>query len=206
MICTKDFKDKCDIMEFGFEEYEGSEARIFRASDKKGESCLIRVQDISGNESKFDKEAKILEKVNGLGIMPKMIKYWKCNGQGFIVVKDWCYGAKKCITFQEIWKNFDKLSLKEKEKILDKILELFKKLHKAGIVHGDVHFDNILCRDGQFALIDFGKAEYMTSENRRDLMLKDIYNLAVYFDNEKGIGRELWTKKVNEYFKDFLSY
>jgi serine/threonine-protein kinase RIO1 len=64
-------------------------------------------------------------------------------------------------------------------------------------------YDNILCRDGQFALIDFGKAKFVNVENKRDLMIKDVYNLCVYFNNDKGVGKTVWNKKVNDYFKNF---
>ena len=63
------------------------------------------------------------------------------------------------------------------------LLEAIRKLHdSAGIIHGDLHYENVLIRrdSGEIELIDFGRAKYvstLSSNSRAAASLKKVHHM-----------------------------
>lgn len=76
-------------------------------------------------------------------------------------------------TFEHlIFKMGMKFSVEESLTIVKQLLEIVMTIHNHGIVHRDLRIPNILLRDGQLYIIDFGLACYM----RDDIPLESIRN------------------------------
>ncbi|MFL0506487.1 serine/threonine protein kinase [Ureibacillus sp. 179-F W5.1 NHS] len=76
-------------------------------------------------------------------------------------------------TFEQvIFKNGMRFSIEQSLQITKKLLEIVIKFHKKGIVHRDLRIPNILLKDNQIYIIDFGLATYM----KEDVNLKEINN------------------------------
>jgi serine/threonine-protein kinase len=72
-------------------------------------------------------------------------------------------------TFEHlIFKMGKKFSVHESLKIAKQLLEIVITIHNHGIVHRDLRIPNILLRDGELYIIDFGLACYMKDDIRLD--------------------------------------
>ena len=76
------------------------------------------------------------------------------------------------------------------------MLANMKKLHDAGIVHGDLSEYNILSVDEYPVFIDFSQGISMNSPNAMELLERDVRNIAKYFsklganvDEKKMLGK-----------------
>ncbi len=64
---------------------------------------------------------------------------------------------------------------------LDKILKNIKLLWKQGLVHGDLSAFNILNDSEEPIFIDFSQATTTKSSDAKDLLLRDLKNIAAFF-------------------------
>lgn len=98
----------------------------------------------------------------------------------------------------------DEIPAKKRRKIYRKIGEYVAKLHRAGIVHGDLTTSNmILTENGEVFFIDFGLGEYDSSEEARgvDLHLLRRALESVHF----RIADEAYRRIIESYRKTFGS-
>ncbi|PIN86080.1 serine/threonine protein kinase [Candidatus Woesearchaeota archaeon CG10_big_fil_rev_8_21_14_0_10_44_13] len=70
---------------------------------------------------------------------------------------------------------------KNPSKFYKDVLEDMKKLHKAGLVHGDLSEFNILNYKEKPCFIDMSQASPLESANAEDLLDRDIKNIARFF-------------------------
>ena len=70
---------------------------------------------------------------------------------------------------------------KNPEKFLKKIIDNMHKLHKAGMVHGDLSAFNILNHEEEPIFIDFSQSTMTDAHNAKELLKRDIHNIANYF-------------------------
>ena len=61
------------------------------------------------------------------------------------------------------------------------IIKQVKKLHKGGLVHGDLSSFNILNHNEKPVLIDFSQATVTTTPNWNELLQRDLNNICRYF-------------------------
>lgn len=110
-------------------------------------------------------EIKILKRIGNLGISPKLHDYYLCKDKkGFAVylIMDYIEGK----TLNDYLKK-NNLSKKLKKNIED----VFKKLNKHGIIHGDEHGGNVMItKNKRVFIIDFGFSETINE------FLKKKYN------------------------------
>ena len=88
---------------------------------------------------------------------------------------------------------------KNPKEFFEKVLLGMKKLHKAGLVHGDLSQFNILNRDESPVLIDFSQATEYESERGEEYLIRDIHNICKFF---RGLGVDAKEEKVR---KELLS-
>ena len=77
----------------------------------------------------------------------------------------------------------------------EKTLLNMKKLHKAGLVHGDLSAFNILNRDESPILIDFSQATEYESERGEEYLVRDVRNVCTFF---RGLGVDANDQKAKK--------
>lgn len=70
---------------------------------------------------------------------------------------------------------------KDPKKFYKKVTDNMQKLFKKGMIHGDLSPFNILNHNEEPIFIDFSQATVTTADNAKELILRDIKNIAVYF-------------------------
>ncbi len=70
---------------------------------------------------------------------------------------------------------------KDKERFLGRVVEFMRKMHKAGIVHGDLSEFNILNYNDSPVLIDFSQTTVSSSSGYKELLERDIRNVTKFF-------------------------
>ena len=70
---------------------------------------------------------------------------------------------------------------KDMKKFSDDLTKDFKKLHKIGLIHGDLSEFNILNYNNKPVIIDFSHGVRLDYPNANDLLNRDIENLKKYF-------------------------
>lgn len=86
------------------------------------------------------------------------------------------------------------------EEVFDEIVQMIKKLFKAGLVHGDLSGFNILMQGEQPVFIDFSQATATDSPQAPELMKRDLEVLCKFF-KKCGVKRdeeELYTYIVKK--------
>jgi RIO kinase 1 len=85
----------------------------------------------------------------------------------------------------------------EKPKVfLNHILKLMKKMHKAGLTHGDLSSFNILNHNEKPVFIDFSQAVLLSDPLASKLLERDCKNIAAFFKKE---GVEVSKEEIKEY-------
>ena len=72
----------------------------------------------------------------------------------------------------------------------DKLINEMRKLHKGGLVHGDLSSFNILNFKEKPCLIDFSQATETKSQNYEELLKRDIKNIHSFFKKYKLVVNE----------------
>jgi RIO kinase 1 len=85
------------------------------------------------------------------------------------------------------------------KKFFQDIVKEVKKLYKCGLVHGDLSAFNILNHNDKPYLIDFSQSTLVKSPNAKELLVRDIKNVAQFF---KKLGIEV---DLEETFKKITS-
>ncbi len=86
---------------------------------------------------------------------------------------------------------------KNKNKFYKQVIENMKKLHKAGLVHGDLSEFNILNHDDSPVLIDFSQASVKESHQFKELLERDCKNIARFFSK---LGVKTDKEKIKKFF------
>ena len=93
---------------------------------------------------------------------------------------------------------------KDPDKFYKLMVEDMKKLHKAGLVHGDLSEFNILNYKGKPCMIDMSQASPLDSSNAEDLLNRDIKNIVRFFSklgvkaDEESLKREILGSRKND--------
>lgn len=137
---------------------------------------VIKAQRFDYDDRPYKTEIEIMKKIEGKGIMPKLIDHWECKYKvklpgveferpvivGYIVQEKWDGNLRELIIKQK--------GLKVSQ--LKAIIKLLQKLHNEKIIHGDPHPGNFVYKyikskskktraanrepKIKFAMIDFG--------------------------------------------------
>jgi len=118
----------------------GVYGQVYIACQTKG-GCnyVLKVQN---DDKEFRNEVKLLKKLEGTGISPKIYDAWTCKKKGYIILD------KLDATLKA-----SKLSKKE---IYKQITHLLRALHRKKITFMDLHWGNAMVKDGRLYMIDFG--------------------------------------------------
>lgn len=162
---------------------KGSYGQVYIAFDRKLKKNIIvkqlrrrKLMSTEGVKS-FIREASILKGLNHPSI-PKLIEDFQSDGNRFIIME------------QMEGKNFEELIFHEKKQFNEQesfhtllaLLDIVKYLHSQGIVHRDLRIPNIMIKDNQLYLIDFGLARKIEDNQLPETDL---------FPEEKRLMREV---------------
>jgi RIO kinase 1 len=87
---------------------------------------------------------------------------------------------------------------KNPKKFYKKVLDNMQKLFKKGLIHGDLSPFNILNYNEEPIFIDFSQATTTSAENAKELILRDVKNIAIYFRKFFPITEEDELKVYNK--------
>lgn len=102
---------------------------------------------------RFLAEARILAKFAGEPGVVCVRDYFEENNTAYIVM-EYLDGE----TLREYIKRQGRLSPEDTVRLLVPVMESLEKIHQQGLIHRDISPDNIMLRDGQSKLLDFGAA------------------------------------------------
>ena len=105
----------------------------------------------------FDNEAAILRHLGGSGVTPRLLEAGLHDGRPYLVL-EWIAGVHAGVAAANL--HHDRCALIE---LCGSIVAAYATLHEHGVVHGDVHEQNMLV-DGRIRLLDFGYARFADRE------------------------------------------
>jgi len=90
---------------------------------------------------------------------------------------------------------------KEQDEVAEKIAGIAAAMHSANIIHGDLTTSNMILKDGEIHMIDFGlgKVSEKVEDQATDLFLLHEALLSTHF----GIAERLWKKIINTYAQKY---
>ncbi len=136
------------------------------------------------------REAKLLLEARRYGIpVPKIIEIEK-----FRIKMEYVSGKKLKYVFEECGEE-------TRKKLAHELGELVGKLHAGGIVHGDLTTSNMILKDGEVYLIDFGLGFFSTriEDFATDLL---VFKESLRATHNKYLN-EIWDNFIKGYLAEF---
>ncbi len=113
----------------------------------------------AGKTGLFEREAAILEHLNGAGT-PRLLASGEIDGRRYLAI-EWLAGVDAVTAAEELRRAGDRPDRKGLLALCRAIAHAYAGLHERGVIHGDVHPRNVLvAADGRVRLIDFGIARW----------------------------------------------
>ena len=82
--------------------------------------------------------------------------------------------------------NFKEFGKMKTQKLFKDVVEFMRKLHKGGLVHGDLSSFNILYHNEMPVFIDFSQSTILNNGQYRELLNRDTKNISDFF-SKKGV-------------------
>ncbi|BAY12699.1 serine/threonine-protein kinase [Calothrix sp. NIES-2098] len=119
--------------------------------------------EVTKAQELFQREATILNKLNGHPCIPQFFEYLEEN-QEFYFIQQYIQGN----TLSKEIKSRQKLEEPQVIKILDKLVSILAFLHINNVIHRDIKPENIILgKDDNLFLIDFGAVKEFIAKNTR---------------------------------------
>ena len=122
----------------------------------------IREIDFKLRKERTVREAKILHRAKVFGVNCPHV--YEVNLRDMKLVMEFIEGDR----LKEL---LERIPMEERLKLCREVGRQLAKLHKAGIVHGDLTTSNMILRDGKVYLIDFGLADFDSTLEARGVDL-----------------------------------
>ncbi|AWB27690.1 serine protein kinase RIO [Halococcoides cellulosivorans] len=81
-------------------------------------------------------------------------------------------------------KRLNEVHIENPETAFEVLREYMRRLHRAGLVHGDLSEYNVVFHEGQLVVIDLGQAVTTHSPNAEDFLRRDCTNVANFFASQ----------------------
>ena len=123
-------------------------------------------------EESFEREGAVLQHLDGK-VNPALVKRGQCDGRSFLAM-EWVYGVPVSLLADEIRAaangSPDQEEIRDAHARLAKLcislLESYAHLHEQGVLHSDVHTNNLLVNDsGEIKILDYGFARFMDTSH-----------------------------------------
>ncbi|RJX43272.1 serine protein kinase RIO [Halonotius aquaticus] len=76
------------------------------------------------------------------------------------------------------------VNVENPETAYEVVREYMRRLHTAGLIHGDLSEYNMIIHDGELVIIDLGQAVTIHHPNAGDLLRRDCENVAAFFSRQ----------------------
>jgi RIO kinase 1 len=76
------------------------------------------------------------------------------------------------------------VTVENPETAFEVVREYMRRLHRAGLVHGDLSEYNLIIHDGELVVIDLGQAATVHHPNADDFLDRDCRNVAAFFSRQ----------------------
>ncbi|WP_297548742.1 Kae1-associated kinase Bud32 [Thermococcus sp.] len=151
--------------------YEGTFGEVFRVSliDEKvivkhriPKRYRIPEIDIKLRKERTVREARILHRAKEFGVNCPHV--YEVNLRDMVIVMEFIEGVR-------LKEHLEEVPMEERLRLCREIGRQIGKLHRAGIVHGDLTTSNMILREGNVYLIDFGLADFDSTLEARGVDL-----------------------------------
>lgn len=147
---------------------QGAEAKIYEAyfnevfsADLLDERVIVKHRipkryripeiDLKLRKERTVREARILHRAKEFGVSCPHV--YEVNLRDMIIVMEFIDGKR-------LKEHLEEVPMDERLALCREIGRQIARLHKAGIIHGDLTTSNMILRDGKVYLIDFGLADF----------------------------------------------
>ncbi|WEL16193.1 Serine/threonine protein kinase involved in cellcycle control [Halorhabdus sp. SVX81] len=96
-------------------------------------------------------------------------------------------------------KRLNEVHIENPETAFEVLREYMRRLHAAGLVHGDLSEYNVVFHEGELVVIDLGQAVTVHSPNAENFLRRDCQNVANFF---AGQGVEVTADGLYDYVTD----
>lgn len=151
------------------------DTELYQARTADGSDVALKiVRDVNRPDLQeaFEREAKVLEHLDG-NVNPRLVKTGVNDGRVFLAI-EWFHGVPLPLLADEILQAANNATepdeIREaRGRLLELVLSLLESyahLHKQGVIHSDVHSNNLLVNDaGKIKILDFGLARFIDSNH-----------------------------------------
>lgn len=132
------------------------DSEVFRARAPDGRPVALKLaRDARPAMAELlTREARMLQTLDG-GDSPQLLSHGREHGRGYVAM-EWCDGVSIGVAAQQLRAARDRRRLRD---LVARMLAAYGRLHERGVLHGDIHPGNCLCRDdGRIVILDFGHA------------------------------------------------
>jgi hypothetical protein len=135
------------------------DSEVYRARRARGASGTFAALKISRDDrpailAMLRNEARVLEHLGGIDA-PNLLEHGTERGRTYVAM-EWCDGVSITVAAQQARAARDRRRL---HALVSRMLQAYGRLHKQGILHGDIHPGNCLVLDdGTIVILDFGNA------------------------------------------------
>ncbi|HEV8598321.1 MAG TPA: lanthionine synthetase LanC family protein [Gemmatimonadales bacterium] len=136
------------------------DTELYQARGQGGELVavkLVRPGRSADTGPMLAREAATLRQLGGAGA-PRLVRQGRHAGRPWLALS-WCVGVSPRVAFAEL---AARCGLEGRSALLDLVLRVarsYARLHRRGVLHGDVHPENLLIgRRGEVTILDFGLA------------------------------------------------
>jgi eukaryotic-like serine/threonine-protein kinase len=137
------------------------DTEIYRAATRRQELVALKILRPmfaqAGNRT-LEHEARILERLGGAAPTPRLVELGQEGGRAFLAL-EWVHGVPISAARRPALSG-DHPGHRAMAETCASMVEAFATVERAGVLHGDVHPENVLVlEDGEIRLIDFGLAQ-----------------------------------------------
>lgn len=144
------------------------DSEVFRARAPSGHAAALKIaRDVRpGVAALLTREAATLQVLGG-GDSPRLLAHGNENGRTYVAMQ-WCDGVSIGVAAQQLRAARDWPRL---HRLVGHMLAAYGRLHRRGLLHGDIHPGNCLADfDGKVFILDFGHARPIAqTESATDL-------------------------------------
>ncbi len=143
------------------------DTEIYQVQDESGKLAalkLFRQYPTSLGKKFFEQESFILEHLDGQ-VNPTLLSTGIFNNLNYLLL-EWIPGVNISSLAEKYRLSYSKEARTNLIKLFASIVRAYEHLHKQGILHGDIHQNNILINDDDVVkIVDYGLSRQVNSQN-----------------------------------------
>ncbi len=148
------------------------DSEVYRCHGPDGVLAALKItrDDRPGTKAMIANEARVLERLGGIDC-PRLLDHGTERERSYVAM-EWCDGVSIAVIAQQARAARDHRRLHE---LVNRMFDAYGRLHRRGVLHGDIHPGNCLVRDdGRVVILDFGHARSIDAAPAVDPMRSGI--------------------------------